>query len=58
MAKIQEKSPLVILICWSLNIVRDLEPQGQKGSRIVKLDIASEKTMRVDNKRCKRRLPK
>ena len=58
MTKLQEKLPLVILTCWSLNIVRDLGPQGQKGSRIVKLDIASEKTMRVDNKRCKRRLPK
>ena len=58
MTKLQEKSPLVILTCWSLNIARDLGLQGQKGSRIFKLDIASEKTMRVDNKRCKRRLPK
>ena len=36
MTKLQEKLPLVILTCWSLNIARDLEPQGQRGSRVHK----------------------
>ena len=48
MTKLQEKSPLVILTCWSLNIARDLEPQGQKGSGITKSDMASEKNMRME----------
>ena len=46
--KLQEKSPLVILTCWSLNIARDLEPQGQKGSRITKSNMENEKNMRME----------
>ena len=48
MTKLQEKSPLVILTCWSLNIARDLEPQGQKGSEITKFEMANEKNIRME----------
>ena len=48
MTKLQEKSPLIILTYWSLNIVRDLEPQGQKRSGITNSDMASEKSMRME----------
>ena len=48
MTKLQEKSPLVILTCYSLNIARDLRPQSQKGSRVTKSDMASEKNMRME----------
>ena len=72
MTKLQEKSPLVTLTCWSLKITRDLEPQGQRGSGVHKARKELEITnltwkvgrprewnsLKVDNKRYKRRLPK
>ena len=48
MTKLQEKLPIVILTYWSLNIARDLEPQGQKGSEITKFEMANEKNIRME----------
>ena len=48
MTKLQEKLPIMILTYWSLNIARDLEPQGQKGSEITKFKMANEKNIRME----------
>ena len=42
------KSPLVILTCWSLNIAKDLEPQGQKGTKDHQSNMANKRIMRME----------
>ena len=42
------KSPLVILTCWSLNISRDLESQGQKRTEEHQSNMENERTMRME----------
>ena len=42
------KSPLIILTCWSLNISRDLESQGQKGTKEHQSNMENERTMRME----------
>ena len=47
--KLQEKLPLVILTGWSFWTFQGIwSHKTEKGSGIVKLDMASEKTMRIE----------
>ena len=40
--------PLVIITCWSLNIWRDLEPQGQKGIEDHQSNMENERIMGME----------
>ena len=42
------KAPLVILTCGVLNILKDLEPQGQKGIKDHQSNMENERTMGME----------